>query len=104
MSYRHIQKHVARPLVVWFENGFAIVNSKEFTFRKYTNMKMAIWHITTDFVVEGHILDARARASVCVCLCVCVCVRWGEGGGGVCVRRLSMCSYEKMRLEVTTFY
>ena len=22
MSYHHIQKHVARPLVLWFENGF----------------------------------------------------------------------------------
>ena len=33
---------------------FTIVKSIEFTFRKY-NMKMAIWHITTHFVVEGHI-------------------------------------------------
>ena len=33
---------------------FAIVNSIEFTFRKYKNMKMAIWQITTHFLVEGH--------------------------------------------------
>ena len=38
---------------------FNIVNSIEFTFRKYKNMKMAIWHITTHFVVEGHIYDSR---------------------------------------------
>ena len=30
---------------------FTIVNSIEFTFRKLENMKMAIWHITTHFVV-----------------------------------------------------
>ena len=34
---------------------FTIVKNTEFTFRKYKNMKMAIWHITTHFVVEGHI-------------------------------------------------
>ena len=34
-----------------------IVNSIEFTFRKCKNMKMAIWRITTHFVVEGHICD-----------------------------------------------
>ena len=34
---------------------FPIAISIEFTFRKYKNMKMTIWHITTDFVVEGHI-------------------------------------------------
>ena len=33
---------------------FTIVNSIEFALRKYKNMKMAIWHITTHFVVEGH--------------------------------------------------
>ena len=35
---------------------FTIVNSIEFPFRKYKKnpMKMAIWHITTHFVVEGH--------------------------------------------------
>ena len=33
---------------------FTIVNSIEFIFRKHRNMKMAIWHITTHFVVEGH--------------------------------------------------
>ena len=33
---------------------FTIVKSTELTFRKYKNMKMAIWHITTHFVVEGH--------------------------------------------------
>ena len=38
---------------------FTIVNSKEFTFRKYENMKMAIWHITTHFVVEGHIQTTK---------------------------------------------
>ena len=31
---------------------FTIVNSIEFTFRKYKNMKMAVWHIATHFVVE----------------------------------------------------
>ena len=35
---------------------FTIVNSIEYTFRKYKNMKMAIWHIATHFVVEGHLL------------------------------------------------
>ena len=25
-----------------------------FTFRKYKNMKMAIWHVTIHFVVEGN--------------------------------------------------
>ena len=38
---------------------FTIVNSIEFTFRKYKNMKMAIWHITTHFVVEGHIWQIK---------------------------------------------
>ena len=33
---------------------FTTVNSIEFTFRKFRNMKMVIWHITTHFVVEGH--------------------------------------------------
>ena len=32
-----------------------IVNSTEFTFRKYKNIKMDIWYITTHFMVEGHI-------------------------------------------------
>ena len=33
---------------------FTIVNNTEFTFRRYKKMKMAIWHITTHFVVKGH--------------------------------------------------
>ena len=33
---------------------FIIVNNIECTFRKYKNMEMAIWHITTHFMVEGH--------------------------------------------------
>ena len=33
---------------------FTIVQSIEFTFRKYENMKMAIWHIKTHAVVKGH--------------------------------------------------
>ena len=32
----------------------AIVNSIDFTFRLYKNTKMAMWHIATHFVVEGH--------------------------------------------------
>ena len=55
MPYHHAQKHVARPLVLYLKMGFTIVNSIEVTFIKYKNMKMAIWHITTHFVVEGHI-------------------------------------------------
>ena len=36
--------------------AFTIVKSIKFSFRIiYKNMKMAIWHITTHFVVEGHI-------------------------------------------------
>ena len=31
--------------------AFTSVNSIEFTFRQYKNMKMAILHITTHFVV-----------------------------------------------------
>ena len=34
---------------------FTIANSIEFTFRKYNNIKIAIWHISTHFVVDGHI-------------------------------------------------
>ena len=34
--------------------GFTFVNSIELTFRQYKNMKMAIRHIATHFVVEGH--------------------------------------------------
>ena len=34
---------------------FTTVNGIEFAFRKYKNMKMAISHIATHFVVEGHI-------------------------------------------------
>ena len=41
---------------------FTSVNSIEFTVRKCKNMKMAIWHITTHFMVEGHIY-------ICVCFC-----------------------------------
>ena len=33
---------------------FTIVNSTEFTFRKKKKKKMAIWHVMTHFVVEGH--------------------------------------------------
>ena len=35
---------------------FTILNIIEFTFRKKKPTKMAIWHIMTHFVVEGHIL------------------------------------------------
>ena len=38
---------------------FTIVNDIDFTLRKYKNTKMAIWHITTHFVVEGHISVLR---------------------------------------------
>ena len=41
---------------------FTIVTSIEFTSRKYKNMKMVIRHITTHFVVEGHILAVLAEA------------------------------------------
>ena len=34
---------------------FTVVKSIESIFRQYQNMKLAIWHITTHFVVEGHI-------------------------------------------------
>ena len=42
---------------------FTTVNSIEFTFRKYRNMKMAIWHITTHFVVEGHKLGTQKKTN-----------------------------------------
>ena len=43
-----------------------IVSSTEFTFRKYKNMKMAIWHITTHFMVEGHIYTTNKRDLECL--------------------------------------
>ena len=39
---------------------FTIVLSIKCSFRKY-NMKRAIWHITTHFVVEGHKYDFFCR-------------------------------------------
>ena len=45
---------------------FTIVNSIEFTFRKYENMKMAIWHITTHFMVEGHKCGSFVPDDYCI--------------------------------------
>ena len=45
---------------------FTVVNSTEFTSRKCKNMKMAIWHITTHFVVEGDIYGDDQKFSVMV--------------------------------------
>ena len=65
MSYHHIQKHVARPLVLWFENDFHHCQYNiEIIFRKYENVKMTIWHITTHLVMEGHIYSYLAAVQV----------------------------------------
>ena len=46
-----------------------IVKSIEFTFRKYEKIIMAIWHIATYFVVEGHmsicLTTGRLRLAGC---------------------------------------
>ena len=42
---------------------FTIVNSIEFTFRNFKNIKMAIWRITTHFVVEGHVSSVALLTS-----------------------------------------
>ena len=72
MLYHLIQKHLAGHWSSDLKMVFTIVNSIEFIFRKYKNMKMAIWHITTHFVVEGHI------SSVSV-LCLAVNTTLQEG-------------------------
>ena len=65
MSYHHIQKHVARPLVLWFENDFHHCKYNiEIIFRKYENVKMTIWHIMTHCMVEGHIYNHLAAVQV----------------------------------------
>ena len=49
MSYHHIEKHTARPLVLRFENSFHHCKEHRICFQK-----TYIWHITTRFVAEGH--------------------------------------------------
>ena len=43
---------------------FTIVKSIDFSFRKYKNVKMAIWLIATHFVVEGHIISGMIHPGV----------------------------------------
>ena len=45
---------------------FTIVTSIQFASRKYKNMKMVIRHITTHFMVDGHI----SMDVICVLFCI----------------------------------
>ena len=56
---------------------FAIVNSIELTFRKYENMKVPIWHITTHFVVEGHICEYHYRRRCHKCM-LFLCISYAD--------------------------
>ena len=66
---------------------FTIVNSIEFTFRKYENMKMVLWLITTHFVVEDQI------CVMCTLTCDCAIISrslWMEWEGNMIMR--DMCA------------
>ena len=80
MSSHHIQKHVPRPLALWFENGFLHFKySIELTFRKHKNMKMAILHITAHFMVGGYnyALSRECRVPICQAQSFCTSPEFG---------------------------